>query len=283
MHAAFIEEKYERLKLKKILFLIVYISTSFGQTQPLTPDSTRSAQNPAKIEFVLIRGGSFEMGDIIGIGEPDQKPVHTVKVSDFYLGRTEVTVAQYRTFCKATGRRMPQAPGWLLNDDHPIINVSWNDAKAFCEWAGCRLPTEAEWEYAARNRGDSLRYSWGNDSPFDKAGGNVADESAKKQNLTTTIFDGYDDGYAKTAPVASFNPNALGLYDMTGNVWEWCADWYGKYGEKSQIDPKGPDSGSFRVLRGGSWINDPESSVVTNRFKNRPNIWYDCYGFRVAR
>jgi formylglycine-generating enzyme required for sulfatase activity len=167
--------------------------------------------------------------------------------------------------------------------------VAWWGAYNFTRWlsakngANFRLPTEAEWEYAARNRGDSLRYSWGNGNPFDKTGGNVADESAKKKNPSTTIFNGYDDGYANTAPVASFKSNALGLYDMTGNVWEWCADWYGEYGENPQIDPKGPDSGQYRILRGGSWINDPESSRTTKRFKNRPKNWYECYGFRVAR
>jgi formylglycine-generating enzyme required for sulfatase activity len=132
-------------------------------------------------------------------------------------------------------------------------------------------------------QGERIQYSWGNGFPNGKIGGNIADESAKRLNPGWTIFKGYDDGYANTAQVASYEPNALGLYDMTGNVFEWCADWYGQYGETSQPDPQGPDSGSYRVLRGYSWINDSGNCRTTNRFKNNPKIWCDCYGFRVVR
>jgi formylglycine-generating enzyme required for sulfatase activity len=173
--------------------------------------------------------------------------VHSVKVSDFYMSKTEVTVASYRAFCQANNRKMPDAPGWGWQDNHPVVNVSWNDAVAFCNWIGCRLPTEAEWEYACRA---------GRTTPFNTG-----------ENLTTAQAN-YDGNYlnkyfrkgkyiGQTAPVGSYSPNACGLYDMHGNVWEWCCDWYGSdyYAEcKKQgtvVNPRGPTTGSYRVNRGG--------------------------------
>jgi len=269
--------------MKKGILWILMVSLFFIFAHTPHSQNPNPQSNALGIEFVFVQGGTFQMGDVFGNGDSDEKPVHTVTVSDFYLSKTEITVAQYRAFCKATRRRMPPPPEWGWQDDHPIVNVSWYDAKAFCDWAGYRLPTEAEWEFAARNRGEPIQYAWGNDFPSNQKGGNVADESLKKHNPKTTIFENYNDGYPYTSAVASFSPNPLGLYDMTGNVWEWCADWYGEYRENPQIDPKGPDAGQYKVLRGGSWINDPQSSRTTNRFKNRPKNWYNCYGFRVAK
>jgi sulfatase modifying factor 1 len=263
-------------------FLVGLVALSIHAQTP-APEVAGAKDNSVGIEFVFIPGGTFEMGDVFGDGRPDEKPVHLVTLSDFYLGQTEVTVSQYNAFCKATRRKMPLAPDWGWQDDRPIVNVNWDDAMAFCEWAGCRLPTEAEWEYGARNRGELILYSWGNDPPDSTLGGNVADESARKGNPRMAVFAGYDDGCVQTAATASFSPNSLGLYDMTGNVWEWCADWYGDYSEAPATNPKGPESGAYRVLRGGSWINDPASSRTTTRFKNKPTIWFECYGFRVAR
>ncbi len=262
-----------------ILFVFLLLIYTYTPSSPNAQNQTCTLG----IEFVFVQAGTFQMGDVFGNGDSDEKPVHTVTVSDFYLSKTEITVAQYRAFCKATRRKMPPTPEWGWQDNHPIVNVSWYDAKAFCDWAGCRLPTEAEWEFAARNRGEPIQYAWGNHFPSNKVGGNVADESLRKYNPKTTIFENYDDGYPYTAPVATYPPNAFGLYDMTGNVWEWCEDWYGRYESTSSIDPKGPESGQYKVLRGGSWINDPQSSRTTNRFKNRPRNWYNCYGFRVAK
>lgn len=269
--------------MKKRIWYMLIVSLLFIHARTPPSQNTIQQNNTLGIEFIFVHGGTFQMGDVLGNGDRDEKQVHPVTVSDFYLSKAEITVAQYRAFCKATRRKMPPAPEWRWQDNHPIVNVSWYDAKAFCDWAGYRLPTEAEWEFAARNRGEAIQYAWGNALPLDKQAGNVADESLKKYNPKTIIFENYNDGYPYTAPVASYSPNGLGLYDMTGNVWEWCADWYGKYEENPGIDPKGPPSGRYKVLRGGSWINDPQSSRTTNRFKNLPKNWYDCYGFRVAK
>ncbi len=267
------------------LFFILFLGfcSISGLARSGIEQGIAAGDNPAGIEFVFIQGGSFEMGNVSGEGRDDEKPVHTVTVSGFYLGKTEVTVAQYRIFCNATNRKIPRKPEWGWQDDHPVVHVSWDDAVAFCTWAGCRLPSEAEWEYAARNRGERIRYSWGNAFPLGKKGGNVADESVRQAHPDWILFNGYDDGYVHTAPVGSFESNALGLYDMTGNVFEWCADWYGVYGETPQTDPRGPGSGTFRVLRGFSWVNDPLFCSTSSRFKNKPKISFDCYGFRAAR
>jgi formylglycine-generating enzyme required for sulfatase activity len=247
---------------------------------PLLPGPTVLTANPAGIEFVFVKGGTFQMGDVMGDNEfNDEKPLHSVTVSDFYLGKTEVTVAQYRAFCNATVRSMPQAPSWGWHDGHPIVHVSWNDAKAFCNWAGCRLPTEAEWEYAAREGGKKVRFGNGKD---------IADPSEINFNGSTE----YKKPYSvcglfrrQTRPVWRFSPNSLGLYDMSGNVWEWCSDWYGeKYYESSpSFNPQGPSSGSNRVLRGGSWDDAPWGVVCTIRGRNYTGIQVNYFGFRVAR
>ena len=230
------------------------------------------------IEFIFVKGGTFQMGDVMGDNDnDDEKPLHTVTVSDFYLGKTEITVAQYRIFCKATGRLMPKIPPWGRQDDHPIVSVSWDDAKAFCDWAGCRLPTEAEWEYAAREGGRNVRF--GN-------GKNMANPSEINFNAD------YKKPYSvvgvyrhKTTPVASFSPNSLGLYDMSGNVYEWCSDWSDAnyYSSSPRLNPQGPSVGSHRALRGGSWYELPR--YVRCAYRNRCDPIYSNkgFGFRVAK
>jgi len=236
------------------------------------------------IEFVHVPGGTFEMGDTFGEGTSDEKPVHTVTVSDFYLSKTEVTFSQYDAFCEATGRKKPGDEGWGRGD-RPVINVNWHDAAAFCEWLSketgmaVRLPTEAEWEYAAREGGKRVRFGNGKD---------IADPAEMN-------FDGsrkYKKSYSvagvhrkKTMTVASFAPNALGLYDMSGNVWEWCADRYDKdyYRNSPSRDPQGPSSGQDRVLRGGCWYSGPGYCRCADRLGNGPGDGGNDYGFRVAR
>jgi len=205
----------------------------------------------------------------------DETPRHTVSVDASYMDAYEVTNAQYKKFVQATGHSEPV--GLVLEgntlrsdlnlkpwnsknyngDNQPVVCVTWEDAKAYAEWAGKRLPTEAEWEYAARGELADKRYVWGDDWPPPKNSGNFADESYKKA-FPGLVINGYDDGYAYSAPIGSFKSNGYGLYDMAGNVWEWCADWYGdKYYDSSpKQNPNGPDVpdfGSFHVLRGGSW------------------------------
>ena len=202
-----------------------------------------------EIEWASIPEGTFMMGApaMEAEREKDETP-HQVTISAFRMSKYEVTFDQYDAFCEATGREKPGDEDWGRGR-RPVINVSWDDANAFASWLGCRLPTEAEWEYACRAGTSTNSVTL---MPF-----NTGD------NLTTTQanYDGYisynGNGYGvyrlKTIPVGSFAPNAWGLYDMHGNVCEWCSDWYGKYSNTSQTDPKGPASGIRKVLRGGSW------------------------------
>jgi len=229
-------------------------------------------------DLVFIPGGTFEMGDVFNEGDSDEKPVHSVTVSDFYMGRTEVTVAQYRAFCRATGRAMPKAPSWGWKDDHPIVRVTWDDANAYCRWAGGRLPTEAEWEYAARGGGKKVRFGNGQ-NVADPARINFDGRSKYKKSYSNAgVYRG------KTTPVAGFAPNALELYDMSGNVWEWCSDWYDKdyYRNSPRHNPTGPSSGSTRVLRGGSWYLYPFDIRTTNRDWYNPDVRYNVIGFRIV-
>ncbi|MCO6476413.1 MAG: SUMF1/EgtB/PvdO family nonheme iron enzyme [Phaeodactylibacter sp.] len=285
--------------------------------------------------MVFIQGGPFEMGDTFGDGGSDEKPVHTVTVSDFEIGRHEVTVEEFSRFANASGYKTDAEKGdgsyiyengswnkkaginWRHDAtgklrpsgeyNHPVIHVSWNDAVAYCNWLseqhgyqkvytisggtvtanwsanGYRLPTEAEWEFAARSGGKKYKYAWGNDNT---PHANIADESFKKQYSGWTIWEGYNDGYVHTSPVGKFEQGDLGLADMTGNVWEWCWDWYDSdYYEKSKNsrDPRGPDSGSFRVLRGGSWVSLPALVRCADRSDSAPGGRSYSVGFRLAR
>ncbi len=230
-------------------------------------------------EMVLIPAGEFQMGmseDEVAAwlrDNPDsnikrtafapQMPKHKVNVDSFYMYRTEVTVAQYRKFCEATNRAMPKDPDdWKWKDaglNVPISNVRWDDAKAYADWAGVMLPTEAQWERAARG-GDDRQYSWGNTWPPPAKAGNLRDLSLRHviPNLEGIVTEKYDDRYAYLAPVGSFNANPYGLYDMTGNVLEWCADWYSpnyysKSPTRNPTGPSKPDDDRNCVIRGGSY------------------------------
>jgi len=266
--------------------------------------------------MVLIPSGTFQMGSTDG--ENDEKPLHTVAVSSFYLSKYEVTVAEFRTFIEASGYRTDaekegssrgyegtewkdvkdrnwrhDPEGKPAPDNHPVINVSWNDTQEYARWLSqktgysYRLPTEAEWEYTAGNGARHTKYSWGDGGPNGKNGGNVADESKNPSSgsVWSTKFDGFNDGYWYTAPVGSYNPNDFGLFDMTGNVWEWCSDWYGSdyYAKSPSKDPTGPSSGSYRVIRGGSWCSFPQNCRVAFRGNDAPGSRNDYVGFRLAR
>ena len=231
-------------------------------------------------EMVLIPAGEFQMGDAFGENENrDELPVHTVYMDAFYMDIYEVTNAQYGKFMDATGHRAPTY--WddpdLNGPDQPVVGVNWHDTVAYAEWAGKRLPKEAEWEKAARGGLEGKNYPWGNE---------IA--SAGDTFLANYGPGDYGaDGYGPTAPVGSFPPNGYGLYDMAGNVWEWCADWYdGSYYSRSPYsNPQGPDSGTARVLRGGCWGNPYYGLRVAFRIGDGPTRTnWDGYGFRcVAR
>ena len=206
----------------------------------------------------LIPAGSFEMG--ANDGDVDEKPIHSVELDAFYMDVNEVTVGQFKQFVEDS-----KYPYWRWNsvfkysptDFYPMVFISWDDATAYCEWAGKRLPTEAEWEYAARGGLIGKRYPWGDEITHDDA--NYRGKAGDKDN------------WEYCAPVGSFYANGYGLYDTIGNVDEWCADWYGEnyYDNSPAKNPTGPNTGLYPVMRGGSWFSQADLRVA-----NRIDIAY---------
>ena len=225
--------------------------------------------------MVWVPAGGFTMGskDDDKDASANEKPQRQVTLDGYWIDKNLVTAAQYRKFCDDTGRRMPDPPDWGWKDDHPIVNVSWDDSKAYADWAGASLPTEAQWEKAARGT-DGRKYPWGN--RFDRG------------RLWCSQHAVGDAG--RTAPVGSFPKGAspYGALDMAGNVWEWCADWYSPdYHGAPTNNPTGPATGEYRVVRGGSWIGDGDDEIgfgCAERGGNgvEPDIRIYNYGFRCV-
>ena len=244
------------------------ITISEGKTTTVNATLTKGGGNViiGNIEMVYVKGGTFTMGATAEQGsdaDSDEKTTHSVTVSDFYIGKYEVTQAQWRAV-------MGSNPSNFTGDNNPVEKVYWNDIQKFIKKLNAktgkkfRLPTEAEWEYAARGGNQSKGYKY--------SGSNSISEVAWYINNSST----------KTHPVGEKRPNELGIYDMSGNVCEWCQDWYGSYSSSSQINPTGPSSGSNRVLRGGGWCGSARNCRVSNRTYDNPvNRNSDC-GFRLV-
>ena len=235
--------------------------------------------------------------------EEDERPVHRVYVGEFFIGRFPVTNDDYAKFVTATGHPAPEVRGLPLislggrealfretaapyvceagqppvgHGSHPVVLVRYHDALAYCDWLSAtigrlvRLPTEAEWEKAARGGTEGQRYPWGND--IDASRGNyLTDPAARPQR--------------GTRPTGTYPPNAYGLYDVSGNVWEWVSDWYSHeyYGQGDARDPRGPHSGNMRIVRGGSWVNDDVAMLrCAYRHKVPPDTYSYSIGFRIA-
>ena len=250
---------------------------------------TRNPDVVAGMEFVQVTGGCFQMGDTTGDGDIDEKPAHKVCVGDFGMSTFQVTNAQFRKF--KPSHNSGGYKGYSLDgDNQPVVRVTWDEAVAFAQWLSkqsgknYRLPTEAEWEYAARGGTDTRNY-WGNSMDDACSYANLHDISSKNAFKEFT-WDNVNcsDGYKVTAPVGSFKPNRFGLYDMIGNVLVWCQDWYDEnYYRSSPADnPQGPSKGQFRVLRGGSWLDEDDDCRVAKRRSFNPEINSDFFGFRLV-
>ncbi|MBI1294267.1 SUMF1/EgtB/PvdO family nonheme iron enzyme [bacterium] len=216
--------------------------------------------------------GAFVRGsDINYTAVGNETPQRQIYLSTYQIARMPVTNAQYNVFVDATGHRTPEhwhgkeIPSGKAN--HPVVNVSWHDAMAFCTWAGVRLPSEAEWEKAARGT-DGHIYPWGNQSP-----------DVKRCNFNRNVCD--------TTAVGSYpaGVSPYGVMDMAGNVWEWVHDWYQSdyYSVSPDSNPQGPATGICRVMRGGSWFNLDYYVRSANRDYNHPGSWHYDLGFRCVR
>jgi len=247
-------------------------------------------------ELVLVEKGSFTMGDTFGDGQSDEKPTHKVIFTyNFFIGKYETTFDEYDAFCEATGRTKPSDSGWGRGN-RPVMNVNWWDAIAYSNWlsekeklpkaydnngnlldkdgrittdpskvAGYRLLTEAEWEYAARGGNKSLEYRY--------AGSDTADDIAWYSSNSG----------GKTQEVGKKAPNELGIYDMSGNVWEWCSDWKSDYSSSVQTNPYNGTSGSERVIRGAGWGNVEIYVRVVDHSSGSPSYAGDSVGFHICR
>jgi formylglycine-generating enzyme required for sulfatase activity len=257
---------------RKVAVLAGQVTRIAAALADLGPAPGTVRENPKDgLKYVWIPPGTFQMGCSPGDDEcrPNEKPSHHVTISKgFWMGETEVTVGAYKRFASSTGRGMREAgearnsnPGWR-NEQMAIIMVNWEDADAYCRWAGGRLPTEAEWEYAARAGSTKARYG-----PLD----DIAWYS--------------DNSGMRTHEVGQKRPNAWDLFDMLGNVWEWVADWYDEnyYRTSPERDPPGPGRGSLRLFRGLGWDAVPRDTRVSYRDGSEPDTWFMGTGFRCAR
>jgi len=250
-----------------------------------------------KPQMVFVQGGQFRMGNDAR-EEPDEKPEHTVNLSSFWIGKYEVTVGEFRKFMNThtyvtdaekqgesyvfDGKKLIYAKKGVTwecdvlgnkrvnEEDEPVIHVSRNDAIAYCNWLNkqtgkaYRLPTEAEWEYACKGGPHHENYDYSGSNDMDKVG-----------------WYAWNSDF-KTHPVGKKAPNKLGVYDMSGNVWEWCADWYAPYTAAEQTNPKGPDTGSVAVMRGGAWRYYVIRTRCTTRRSMAPDFNGSGPGFRLA-
>ena len=252
-----------------------------SSTTLLNGVSTKKFMDLPFAEMVYVQGGTFEMGDTRNEGLENEKPVHTVTVSDFWMGKYEVTQAQWESIMGSNPSYFKDCPNC------PVESVSWEDVQAFLKRLNAKtgsnycLPTEAEWEYAAGggNIGNRTRFGNGKDTLYPNEA-NFNGEAEYKQSYSEVgVYR------AKMIEVGSLqHPNSMGLYDMVGNVMEWCSDWFGSnYYERSpRMNPTGARSGTFHVLRGGSGFNPPKSCRVTNRYFNVPSNRSTLFGFRIV-
>ncbi len=271
-------------------------SISFTLVPPRQEQQTKQKMPPSVAEPLMVhfeKGGSFKMGDIEGGGDTDESPVHEVSLAPFAMGKFEVTYAEYVNFLNQVKKRGTADHSWVTTEkenknsrilgengkftikpgyeQHPVSNVSWYGAVAYADWLGeqtgnnYRLPTEAEWEYASR-AGTETKWSFSN--------------NAKELD----VYAWYSNNSGNEShPVGQRQANPWGLYDVHGNVWEWVNDWYGVYATGLQENPRGPEKGVYRVLRGGGWDSSPAYVRSASRYRVVPAYRIGDVGFRLAR
>lgn len=275
MIAALVYESYKAKQMRQLALSIktetkvveAAAAQDFSMYKTLVGDDGR--------EMVQISEGPFVMGSRDNDSDPDEKPEHQVYLKAYFFDKNEVTQYAYDRFAKMTKRTKRRIevfeddPAKLLKPEHPMIAVTWEDAEAYCKWAGKRLPTEAEWEKAARGEG-KRRYPWGDEFVVGYAN-----------------IDGNEDAFRYLAPPGSFESgrSPYGIYDMTGNVGEWVSDFYDEnyYRKSPYRDPKGPDQGDQRVIRGGSWRETKRNVRASKRFQAKPWRHDVTVGFRCAK
>ena len=303
----------QRFKKRVLWPLCLPILFSSSACRNETADHRYKAEPAAESEkvsdeMVYIRGGSFRMGTDDGFAF--EGPAHAVAVEPFWIDKHEVTVRQFAEFVRSSNYvteaerfgwsvtfdvgagewkpvegadwRHPEGPGSTTVESEPVTQISYNDATAYAKWAGKRLPTEAEWEYAARGGLEGEKYAWSNE---------LRPNGRYLANWWQGVFpqaNTAEDGYAGRAPVGRFAPNGYGLYDMAGNVWEWCSDWFdeGYYRASPRSNPAGPPRGAERVIRGGSWMcseNYCQGYRVAARSHSSAESAMNNLGFRCVR
>jgi formylglycine-generating enzyme len=272
------------------------VAKKVGNTSPVAGTKSGAVKiNPKDgAEMVWVPSGQFTMGSteeemsslIVRYGIPKEMawvyeancPQRKVDLDGYWMYKTEVTVAQYRKFCEATGRTMPDAPRLGWKDDRPVVNVTWEDADAYAKWAGCALPTEAQWEKAARGT-DARKYPWG--------------DKLDPSRCVSSVDRNADGAEAVGSHPAGASP--YGCQDMAGNVWEWCADWYDPsyYKNAPSKSPRGPSAevklpgsaSTAHVIRGGSWYNNLNDQLecASRYYRFSPKYRYSYDGFRCAK
>jgi len=294
--------------------IIVYPATEKSiptQNPTLTPLSNVGLIDSHEIEMVLVPEGTFRMGDDSELAKDDEGPVHEVFLNDYYIDKFEVTNELFAIFLNDQGNQLEGAEYWLQYNDpendnrirqidgiwisdegfenHPVTEVTWFGANAYCNWRDARLPTEAEWEKAARGL-ESSTYPWGNIFYGQKL--NFCDKNCMYCDSTgcrtaSWAEETIDDGYEMTSPVGSYlgGISPYGTFDMAGNVIEWVADWYDAeyYHNSPKENPLGPSEGIAKVLRGGAWMNNRFDSRTTTRYRLDPSSTDSDYGFRCAK
>ncbi len=245
-----------------VIFIVFIVSFAAAR-------ETKSKDSATGMEFIFVKGGCYDMGDTFGDGELDEKPVHSVCVSDFYIGKYEVTQEQWKTIMGSNPSDFSSC-----GDTCPVESVSWDDTQEFIQKLNSktgksyRIPTEAEWEYAARSGGKKEKYA-----------GTSSDPDVGSYAWYGSNSDG------EIHPVGRKKPNGLGIYDMSGNVYEWCHDWFGSdyYKNRPKNSPQGPSSGNNRVFRGGSWLNELPLLRASDRNDDDPSVRHRRIGFRLIR